>query len=82
MTFGGNTLSLYANGSLVGSQSASGTNSLFYSSDGTGLTLSRDGGAAGAYVNVKYYAFSIYNRALDPSEIRQNYNALRGRFGL
>jgi len=82
MTFGGNTLSLYVNGSLVGSRSASGTNSLFYSSDGTGLTLSRDGGAVGAYVNAKYYNFSIYDRALDPSEIRQNYNALKGRFGL
>lgn len=83
MTFGSSTLRLYLNGGLLGSVSVVGnTNAIYYLSDGTGLTLSRDGGTAGAYVNAKYYNFSIYDRALDPSEIRQNYNALRRRFGL
>ena len=29
-----------------------------------------------------YYNFSVYNRALSADEIRQNYNALKGRYGL
>jgi hypothetical protein len=41
-----------------------------------------------AYYNVFNYLnggianFHIYNRALDQSEIQQNYNALKNRFGL
>jgi hypothetical protein len=38
-------------------------------------------------VNIDYgqgiiYSHRIYNRALTASEIQQNYNALRGRFGI
>ena len=83
MTFGGNTLRLYLNGVLLNSLTAIGnTNTIYYASDGTGLTLSKEGGSVGGYILAKYYNFSIYDRALDPSEIRQNYNALRRRFGL
>ena len=32
--------------------------------------------------NVKIASAVIYNRALSPSEVSQNYNALKGRFGL
>jgi len=28
------------------------------------------------------YSIKIYNRALTSAEIRQNFNALRGRFGI
>ena len=34
------------------------------------------------YSNVKIASFQAYNRALSASEIKQNFNALRGRFGL
>jgi hypothetical protein len=32
--------------------------------------------------NANIYNFKIYNRALSAQEIKQNYNALKGRFGL
>ncbi len=81
MTFGSNTLKLYINGQLIG-QKVALTNSIYYSSDGTGFTIGRDGGSAGAHYNGKMYTFSVYERALDASEVVQNYNALKGRFGL
>ena len=34
------------------------------------------------YIDAKIAQIKIYNRALTPSEITQNYNALKGRFGL
>jgi hypothetical protein len=34
------------------------------------------------FLNSKIAAFSVYNRALSDTEILQNYNALKGRFGL
>ena len=34
------------------------------------------------YINGKISCFSIYTKALSEDEIRQNYNALKGRFGL
>lgn len=30
----------------------------------------------------KFYAFSLYNKELSPAEIQQNFNAIRGRFGI
>jgi hypothetical protein len=38
--------------------------------------------AAGGYVNGRISNTKIYNRALSAAEISQNYNALRGRYGL
>jgi len=35
-----------------------------------------------AYVNIQYGSFKSYNRALSASEILQNYNATKTRFGL
>ena len=34
------------------------------------------------YWNGTCYSFSMYNRVLSASEIQQNYNAMRGRFGI
>ena len=36
----------------------------------------------GGYANVTYGHFTLYNRVLSFAEIKQNYDALRGRFGL
>jgi hypothetical protein len=44
-------------------------------------TLSIGSGYAGSFGGNIYYA-SAYTRSLTAAEIRQNYNALRGRFGL
>lgn len=46
-------------------------------------SLARRGAPSiGAYLNGNIYTSKIYNRALSPTEISQNYNALKGRFGL
>jgi hypothetical protein len=39
-------------------------------------------GISGRYFNGNVYNAKIYNRALSASEVLQNYNALKGRFGL
>jgi hypothetical protein len=38
--------------------------------------------SAGAYTKINIYAFNIYNRVFTAAEIKQNYNALRVRYGL
>ena len=68
---------MYANGELISTQtrtvdSISTTNNLFIGAGQQGL---------GQWDGHIAYS-SIYNRALSTSEIQQNYNALKGRFGL
>ena len=46
----------------------------------TNLFLMRSQHTTGQFTNGKIASFSIYNRALTPAEIRQNYNATKGRF--
>ena len=77
-----NTSTLYINGSSVGSytlhsndmRSDSVTLIGKYSGQGLGSTV---GYWRGYIANTQ-----IYNRALSAAEIKQNYNALKGRFGL
>ena len=40
------------------------------------------GGAGAVWLNGSVSFLRLYNRALTPAEIQQNYNALKGRFGL
>lgn len=78
---GTGTSSVYLNGTLLRSQiltlSSTSTKtvkiSTRHSNDGTGIVDTRSN---------EVYVFSVYERVLTPSEIRQNFNALRGRFGL
>ena len=56
---------------------------------GTFLSLGKDDGVGGAYLNdvVDYFngyigAWKIYNSALTAQEVTQNFNALRGRYGV
>ena len=72
----GNDYSIYINGQLdisstedVGSFSTGGTISTNIGKEITGL-----------YLNGNIAQIKIYNRALTPSEITQNYNALKNRF--
>jgi len=48
---------------------------------GTNLMIGTDY-TIGRYVNAKIAYASMYNRALSQAEIKQNFNALKGRFGL
>jgi hypothetical protein len=48
----------------------------------TNLWLMRSQHITGQFTNGKIAYFGIYNKALSNTEIQQNYNALKGRFGL
>jgi hypothetical protein len=76
---GNRNIKLYLNGNQVGDTFT--TNYNF--SDGRfliGANQSSLGGTEGTNGNISQ--FSIYNRALSNSEILQNFNALKGRYGL
>lgn len=77
----GNNYKLYINGSLVGT----GTSSvLVYDANMKGVNIgySPDVDAVTRTMNGKIGNAQIYNRALSATEIEQNYNALKSRFGL
>ena len=46
------------------------------------LAIGRAGGSSTEYSNMRVSKFCLYNRLLSQAEIKQNFNALRGRFGL
>jgi hypothetical protein len=75
-TYDGTTLSLYRNGSLVGTPATSTGN---ITNTSKTLTIGLRGGQ---YFGGRISSAKIYNRALTPSEIQQNFNALKSRFGL
>jgi hypothetical protein len=76
MTFDGTTLSLYLNG--------------IFQTSGTGGSVTLDSiqdmyiGARiqGNYFNGNISNAQVYNRSLTQAEIQQNFNALRGRYGI
>ena len=73
----------YVNGSLI--LSSSGTydgSSNTNAGEHTLGTYNRPGAGYNGYANVKYAIHRIYNRALSAAEVSQNFNALRGRFGI
>jgi hypothetical protein len=78
--YSGTTLTAYINGESIGTTTFTReTNSvLFYAiaaQDSTNM-------GTNAYAAGRCGAFYNYNRALTDTEVVQNYNALRGRFGL
>jgi hypothetical protein len=75
-TYDGTTLSLYRNGSLVGTPATSTGN---ISNTSKTLTI---GVRGGNYFGGRISNAKIYNKALTDNEITQNYNALKHRFGL
>lgn len=71
------TSALYINGQL----SATNSQTLSGATDNTGnMLIARRG--TGTYTSMRISAIKVYNRALTASEIRQNFNALRGRFNV
>jgi hypothetical protein len=72
---------LYINGTLVNSDTQTGT----INNDANGMSIGVYGGYSGVrgyYYNGNLAICRIYNKALTATEIQQNYNALKGRFGL
>jgi len=79
-TYSGTTFTAYINGSSIGTTTFTRQppTSLHYglcSIDGTNMGTS-------AYGSGKMGNFMFYNRALSATEVSQNYNAQKGRFGL
>lgn len=73
-----NNFSLYSNGNLL--QANTTTNIINCSS--TGPLRIGSGYSSGYYYSGNCSLAKIYNRALTIQEIQQNFNALRGRYGL
>jgi len=72
----GNTSALYVNNTLDSTGTCSSVSAL------TGdMNLGRSS-ANNGYINGKMSAFHSYNRILTATEITQNFNAFKGRFGL
>ena len=81
-TYNGSTIRLYKNGSLVSTGSSSRTINFTSASVNGNLRIASD-------INSAYLTFSgnvstvqIYNKALSETEVLQNFNAQKGRFGL
>ena len=80
-TYTSGTRRLYINGVLVNSDTQSGT----IATNAGGMSI----GAYGGYTGGKSYFYNgnesicrVYNRELSAAEIIQNFNALRGRYGI
>ena len=73
-----NVNTVYINGSVLTGGSVVGTQT-FTSISGNIYLGSSD---SGVYTQGNIYNFKVYNRALSASEVQQNYNALKGRYGL
>lgn len=72
---------LYINGNLVSSDSQTGT----IDTNANGISIGAYGGYNGArsyYYNGEISVVKVYNRALSAAEVKQNFNALRGRYGV
>lgn len=68
-----NSLEIYING-------VSSYNGALTINPGTILTFGKS--AYGEHLDFKISAFQIYNKTLTQQEVTQNYNALKGRYGL
>lgn len=72
---------LYINGVLVNSDSQTGS----ITTNANGMSIGVYGGfngSRGYYYNGNIACVRVYNRVLTAAEVRQNFNALRGRFGV
>ena len=74
----GNETRLYINGESVGSQSHSGT----FTSNTDNLNFARNTSTTTGASAQKHSSVKVYTKVLTASEVQQNYNALKGRFGI
>jgi hypothetical protein len=80
-TFSSGRRRLYINGVLVNSDSKSGT----IQTNTNGVSIGVYGGYNGSrsyYYNGNLSNIKVYNKELSAEEVKQNFNATRGRFGL
>lgn len=83
-TFDGRYAKLYIDSVLLTQVDAGAGSVLTYSVNNPLLIAAEPGSSAvaGNYTNATISCISLYNQALTAQEIRQNFNALRGRYGL
>jgi hypothetical protein len=74
-----NTVSCFINNTSVGTPFTMSTDIDLANPN---LWLMRSQHATGQFTNGRISVFSIYNRALSATEISQNYNALKSRYGI
>ena len=80
-TFTSGSRILYINGVQVNSNTTTGT----LSTNSNGMSIGAYGGTSGSnsyFYNGALSICRVYNRVLTPAEVLQNFNALRGRYGL
>jgi len=78
VTYNNKTIEHFKNGVSLGSSTNSTHNTVNNTTNiGIGYNTS-----AGLYFKGNIYTVSIYNRVLSTEEIKQNFNAVRGRFGI
>jgi hypothetical protein len=80
MTYDGATIKGYINNSLITNANVAYT--INYTSIALLIGATGGGTPYGETLNGNMYLASMYNRALSASEVLQNYNATKGRFGL
>ena len=84
-TCDGRYLYLYIDGIQVSSLDLGSTMALTYSNNND-LIIGAEAGASGPagsnYITASINDVKIYNRALSAAEVKQNFNALRGRYGI
>jgi hypothetical protein len=78
LSWDGSTQNLYVNGVLKDFEALSVTPQNF----STTTSFGDDKSTTYRMIQGSIYSIKIYNRALTASEIQQNFNALRGRFGI
>ena len=78
-TFDGATAKIYLNSIQLGTTASATT---LFSVLNNDLTIGRLDSSFGRYFPGSIGPVFIYSRALTSSEISQNYNALKGRYGL
>lgn len=78
-TYNNGAKSIYLNGNLVGTQTYTGPGDF---SNTNNVLIGRRFNDASRSLRGDVSVAKIYNRALSASEVQQNFNALRGRFGL
>ena len=81
-TYDGSNMKIYINGILENTTTKTGNIDI---GPGGGLFLGNTNGGASPdsyYLNGNIYNVQIYNRALSAAEVSQNFNALRGRYGI
>jgi hypothetical protein len=84
-TFDGRYMNLYVNGRLVNSYDYGSISTITYNNVTQFIIAAEPGSGTiieGNYFGGNIALTSIYNRALSPNEVLQNYNATKSRFGL